>query len=303
MIFSELYGAYYNAVAKIIAAALKAPVSKTEIRKIIEEHAFSESAVAIEPALTQERWQLIRSDGATPIEHKPSMPLSTLQKRWLKAIMLDPRIKLFDFEIYGLDEVEPLFTPDDVYLFDKYADGDPYEDEGYISRFRLILDAIKRQYPLRIEAVGSKGSKSYSVVMPQFLEYSEKDDKFRLFTMGRRYGKTINLARILSCKPYCGKFESRPMQQISSSKSVVIELFDERNALERVMLHFAHFEKEAERLDNRRYRITIRYNKDDESEIVIRILSFGPFIKVVEPESFVLLIKERLKMQKGCELL
>ena len=38
--------------------------------------------------------------------------------------------------------------------------------------------------------------------MPEYLEYSEKDDKFRLVASGCRYGKTINLGRILSCKPF-----------------------------------------------------------------------------------------------------
>ena len=40
----------------------------------------------------------------------------------------------------------------------------------------------------------------------------------------------------------------------------------------------------------------------DETEIVIRVLSFGPYIKVLEPECFVNLIKERLISQKSCEL-
>ena len=39
-----------------------------------------------------------------------------------------------------------------------------------------------------------------------------------------------------------------------------------------------------------------------ETEIVIRVLSFGPYVKALEPESFVNLIKERLISQKSCEL-
>ena len=46
----------------------------------------------------------------------------------------------------------------------------------------------------------------------------------------------------------------------------------------------------------------INYSKDDETELLIRILSFGPTVKVIEPESFVSLIKERLHNQKSCEL-
>ena len=77
---------------------------------------------------------------------------------------------------------------------------------------------------------------------------------------------------------------------------------DERNALERTMLHFAHFEKQTERTGDDLYRVTLFYDKDDETEMVIRILSFGTKIKVIEPENFINLIKDRLKRQKSCEL-
>ena len=78
-------------------------------------------------------------------------------------------------------------------------------------------------------------------------------------------------------------------------RRVIFELEDERNALERVLLHFAHFPKKAERIEKNRYQITVDYDKDDETEMVIRILSFGPMIKVVQPDHFVNLIKERLR--------
>ena len=63
------------------------------------------------------------------------------------------------------------------------------------------------------------------------------------------------------------------------------------------MLHFSDLEKETERIDDRRYRITLHYRQRDETEILIRILSFGPVLKVVEPESMVSLIRERLTKQ------
>ena len=43
-------------------------------------------------------------------------------------------------------------------------------------------------------------------------------------------------------------------------------------------------------------------DKDDETEMVIRILSFGPMIKVTAPQHFVELIKQRLIRQKSCGL-
>ena len=45
----------------------------------------------------------------------------------------------------------------------------------------------------------------------------------------------------------------------------------------------------------------IASDKEDETEIVIRLLSFGPMLKVVAPGHLVDLIKERLINQKSCE--
>ena len=80
---------------------------------------------------------------------------------------------------------------------------------------------------------------------------------------------------------------------------IIFELKDVRKALERVMLHFAHFEKEVERIEEDKYRVKLYYYYEDETEMVIRILSYGPMIKVVAPQKFVGLIKERLILQKN----
>ena len=68
------------------------------------------------------------------------------------------------------------------------------------------------------------------------------------------------------------------------------------------MLHFSHLEKKTERIGDNRYRITLRYDKDDETEMLIRIIAFGPVLKVTEPASFIELIKERLIMQKNLNM-
>lgn len=298
MIFSELYSAYYQAVTKILRAAVDHPLSKAELRLIIEETAFGESILQMEPAL-EERWQLLFQDGTTPIKNAPSLPLTTLQKRWLKAISLDPRIRLFAIDFSFLSDVEPLFTPDDYCVFDRYADGDPYEDEAYITNFRCILDAIQKRYPLSIRTTNRRSNISCVRVMPEYLEYSEKDDKFRLISSGNRYGNMINLGRIISCEPYDQPFRVNPGSVYQSrSRTVVLELTDKRNALERVLLHFAHFEKEAEKLDDNKYRVKIVYDRDDETELVIRVLSFGPMLRVISPQSFVSLIRQRLIDQR-----
>ncbi len=301
MFFNEIYGAYYNAVSKILAKAVEKPVFPKDIRKIVEESAFGESSINIENSLFNEKWQFLKADGTTPLEHKPSMPMTLLEKRWLKAISLDPRVKLFGEDFSYLDDVEPLFTPDDICIFDKYADGDPYEDEWYIKNFRLMLDAIKKQYPVKLTTINNQGNEKYIVFLPQYMEYSEKDDKFRVVGTGGRWATVVNMGRVIWCHPYTKPYTTNTNTKMDRDKeTVVFHLIDERNALERALMHFAHFEKQAERLADNQYRIKVTYDKDDETELLIRVLSFGPMIKVTSPDSFINLIKERLIKQKSC---
>ena len=302
MIFSELYSAYYNAIAAILADVLRGNTDERALQETVKRHAFSESILTILPALKGEKWQLLKRELTTPIRHIPTMPLTLLEKRWLKAVSLDPRIRLFDLSFQGLDGIDPLFTPDDYVLYDKYADGDPYLDEGYITRFRTILRALREKYPLTVEAVSRKGGLLRVHVFPLRLEYSEKDDKFRLITCGSRHGGTINLARIVTCRRYEGKGLVPACQKPAAFETVTLKICDDRNALERCMLHFSNFEKQAERVDDTHYLVSIRYDRDDETEMVIRILGFGPLVEVVGPDSFRSRIIQRLWQQKSCGL-
>ena len=299
MLFSELYSAYYNTVAAILKEAVDHPLQEEEIHRIVKEKAFGESALTIPSALKEGRWQLLLPNGKSALKKAPTMPLTTLQKRWLNAIANDPRIRLFTEEPPYFPEVEPLFLPEDICIFDQHADGDDYEDENYIQNFRMILDAIKHNYPLKFELENRKGESTSKVMLPEYLEYSQKDDKFRLIGAGTRFGETINLGRIISCVPaHVTKKVSPGKRNLSRTRNVVLELVNQRNALERVLLHFAHFEKQAERLDKNHYRVKVYYEKNDDTEMIIRVLSFGHRVKVTTPSLFVDLIKKRMKEQK-----
>ena len=302
MIFSELYSAYYNTVAAILSAILDGEHSEQALQKIVTDRAFGESAVTILPSLKSEKWQLVHSDMTTKLEHKPTMPLTTLQKRWLKAISLDPRIKLFGVEFPDLADVEPLFTAADYYIYDQYNDGDPFEDEQYIRNFRTILEAIRNRSQIKFEMINRKGNMMFVRCRPLRLEYSEKDDKFRVVTAGWRAVSVVNLAKIRSCAHDIGYRRVSGRENPVAHDTVTVKIRDERNAMERFMLHFAHFEKQAEKLDKKHYLVKIKYAHDDESEMVIRILSFGPMIEVLEPEPFRKLVIEKREKQLSCGL-
>ena len=297
MIFSEIYGSYFKAVAAILTRATEGTLTEKELTRTVLENAFGESLITIPAKLADGSWPLLTDGCGTVLHHAPHTPLTALEKQWLKALLLDPRVRLFEPSEEGLEDVEPLFTPEQFVYFDRYTDGDPYGDPRYIGHFRAILQAMREGRKLRVRFHGHRGTRQSCVCIPYRLEYSSKDDKFRLTTATNGRPLTINLSRIDSVT-LLEKYDEREYRPPRERKeTLVMELYDQRNALERAMLHFSDLEKETEKLDERRYRITLHYRQSDETEILIRILSFGPVLKVIEPEGMVTQIRERLAKQ------
>lgn len=297
MLFSEIYGSYFNVVAAVLAEAVDGGLTDRRLTELVQEKAFAESVLTIPAALKSQDWPLLGKNNEAVIRHKPDMPLTVLQKRWLKSLLLDPRIRLFAPDASGLEDVEPLYRPDTFVRFDQYADGDPYGDERYIVCFRTVLRAIREKRWLRIRFRGRTGVPRSVGCMPFRLEYSAKDDKFRLLAADGHQVHTVNLARISACEMLDRYGPGDLRLPRKHSRELELLLHDERNALERVLLHFSHFEKETRKLDDRLYQIKLRYDRDDETELLIRVLSFGPVLEVRSPAGFIALVKERIDRQ------
>ncbi|MBO4637112.1 MAG: WYL domain-containing protein [Clostridiales bacterium] len=296
MLFSELYGAYYNCVADLLKIAVRRPVTSSDIVRISKAKGFAETALALQRAFREEEYKLIRKDGTTPVTKEPSMPLTTLQKMWLRSVTLDPRFMLFGETIEGLEDVPPLFTSDDYDVYDSYADGDPFTDPSYIENFRRVLDAVRNKKTLEIVSSSGRGRTGRIVFRPDMLEYSEKDDKFRAVGMCADGPRVVNINRIKSIADTDESVTRKPAPY-KNDRKVTFTLRDTRNALERVMFHFSHLQKEVKRTGKSTYEVTLCYDKDDETELLIRLLSFGPMIRVTSPDAFIDLMRDRIRKQ------
>ena len=244
-------------------------------------------------------------DIKTPLIHKPSMPLTLLQNKWLKALLLDERVRLFftDDELANEEkapeDVEPLYRPEQFVFFDRFVDGDDYKSVRYRENFRQILCAIKEHTAIDASYRTNKDNVIvWTNFVPITLEYSAKDDKFRLQGMAGSRHVTLNLGKIITVELGEPLAEELPLVSVSQEK-LVLELVDERHTMMRALMHFSDLAKETEKLDDTHYLLTVYYDKNDETEMVYRVLSFGPTMKVREPECFVKLLKERLKEQLG----
>lgn len=322
--FSEIYGCYYQIVGEILRQATIDPVSKQEIMAITERLGFAESGLTIPDKLFSGEWSLLEQTGtagySSLLEHPPQMPPTLLQKRWLKALLTDRRIHLFleprmlTELSEALQDVEPLWSDEQFYYYDRFEHGDDFSSQEYQESFRRIMDARRAKKVIHFDYLSAKGKETQKTCLPLKIEYSPKNDRFRLIALRCPFDKQSMIERyrldgikhVTSLDSYAEEETIQQalthsletlMRQSYDTEPVRLLIKDGRNALERAMLHFANYDKDTKQLDENTWECMIYYDSSMETELLIEILSFGPFVQVMGPESFVELIQKRLKKQ------
>lgn len=313
-LFSELYSCYYQVLRHLLLN--QNAITMQDIRAQIIEEGFEESMLSIIPKLESGTWNLFTKDGELYLSKlSPSFlePLSDLEKSYLKALLSDSRIGLFltQEQLDALNDmlasVTPLWKPEQLYYYDRFADGDPYDDETYRSHFRVLLHAQKKRQYVDIDYNAPSGKRVHHYYVPARLEYSVKNDKFRLLAFKHTGGQAmrlelLNIARIQNVrttqKTLASAVDLNALIQNSYYKEPLrLRIVNERNALERAMLHFANYEKNTVKIDENTYECLIYYNQNMETELLIEVLSFGPMLTVLGNEKFLDLLKARLERQ------
>lgn len=312
-LFHEAFGRYYVIAARLLERAdREGPLTPEAIRRDVARWGFAETPALMLPPLTEGEWPLFQR-GANrsfiPRLRSVRRPLSTLERRWLAALLEDERMGLFlEPEALRcakdrLAGVAPLFQASDLCAFDRSRDPDPFRDEEYRSVFRTVLTALREGRLLWARFTSGHGREVRGNFLPRRLQYSLKDDRFRLLARRADPGRpaweeTINLARIrcavLGTRYAAAEAAARPSAR---TEPVVLMLTEERQAMERALLHFASFPCRPQTGPSGERLLHILYNAQDEKELLIRVLAFGPLVRVLGPERFVEMVRRRVREQ------
>ena len=316
-IFSEIYGTYFWIAAKLME---NEATDEKSVHDTVLRDGFRDSVLFLPQKLIPggEDWGLFRREKDNTLRRitkkAPVKVLTKLQKMWLKAKLSDPRIKLFmnDETIKQLQrslaDVKPLYCHEHFRLTDRFADHDDYSDEKYIANFRTALDAVKNKRIVDIHFQTGRGKRASGRFVLLKIEFSPKNGKFRAYCYLLRNDKIlssglINIGRIESITD-TGRVFRTPVSMddyFSSRKCkepAVIRVTNERNGVERFMLEFASFEKHTVRdLEKNEYTVELWYDEQDETEVLIMLLSFGPVIEILGPEKLRSQARERLERQ------
>lgn len=319
-IFSEIYGVYFRIAARVLA---KGKITENEIYEIIQKEGFRESSLFLPQKLIPRGdgadWGLLRRDkdgGLCAVtDNPPVFVLTELQKRWLKAKLEDPKTGLFmeDREIERLKnelkDIKPLYKREFFRFTDMFSDGDDFSDENYRNNFRIILGAVKEKEILEIQFVSGHGQRIREKFLPLKIEYSQKNDKFRMYCYRVKNnaacgGGVVNIGRIEEIKKTGVFFKStvsldRFFKQRRAKEPVTVRVTNSRNGIERFLAEFASYEKQTEReLKTGNVTVKLYYDIQDETELLIRLLSFGPVLEIMGPDRFRKMAAERVRRQR-----
>lgn len=313
-LFSEIYNVYFQILKRMLQD--RKGFSPEELREQISVKGFEESPLYILPKLFSGEWNVFRKKGDLYISKLSDtfyVPLTTLQCSYLKTILQDSRMQLFLEEteiakINGLLADFPfLWAQDDFYYYDRFNTSDDYSSPTYREHFQSLLHAIQQKRSVDIEYASRTGRRVHHHYLPGRLEYSIKNDKFRLLAAKslrdhRFHLEILNLDHIeqvtITEKPIPESLDFNALIQESYYQEPVhLLIHNERNALERTMLHFANYEKNTRKLAENLYECFIYYNKNMETELLIEVMSFGPMIEVLGNDAFLAQLKARLRRQ------
>lgn len=239
------------------------------------------------------------------------IPLTAWELRWLYTILKDEKIKLFlpaetvskllDLMSSG---IEPIRTSD-IFVFDRYY-SKTYEINETI--FRSIISALHSHSALQINYFSGNGTAFDEVYYPIHIEYSKRDDRFRLYAMAESSKQIyiMNIDRIKAVSICDKSFDMDICQKELSgfikrtSSKVAVEFKDTKNIPDRILNEFAPWRKRCELIDRKAgsYRLTLYYNKYDENDILIRLMSYGPYIRITDKNHTIYKeIMERIQKQ------
>ena len=308
-LFNPLYSTYYFAIRNILKTYIrskKQPLSNETIAKLIEASAYIEAPgelydLIFNKSETTTIFNYSQNGVSSPINHIPDFPLTTIELRFIAAILQDKRVimfvphKIIEELHQALKDVKPLWKTEDIKYFDQNKDGDDFDNKDYVVLFQTILNAINHKKNIHL-IYGRKNNSD--IFTPTHLDYSQKDNTFRLFVKELKY--PINLENIKSIEITDQK--PKKTEDSTVSETLKVEIFDDTSRkyhFNRAIRIFSNLKKTCKRTEKENtYELTVDYDKSDESEIVIKILMFGPNMKVLEPKDVSNEVNQRIQKQK-----
>lgn len=233
--------------------------------------------------------------------YRDILPLTTLEVRWLKMIIIDSRMKCFlsdeQIEVVKsfIDETYPNVDPlpqNAIVYFDRHIVN---ASEKAAERLHIMTftKAISKKLLVDLSFTTRIGNKINEKFKPIVIEFSKRNNKFQVQLQSCVNNKfyTVNLPQINYVVvdneefDYYQALEEYQEYRNNRERSVQIQFYDVKNMADRILTEFSPWKKYCvyDR-ETHIYTLEIFYQKDEELDLVIRLMGYGPSIHFVEKE-------------------
>ena len=177
-----------------------------------------------------------------------------------------------------------------------------YISEEEITNIRIVLKAIQENKALKYSNKARNGHEFIDkTCFPIRIEYSVMNDEFSASVWSPEEKRPV---RLLLSTLYDVKIGNRiweeklspqeMMQKHLKKEPLIVEINNEKNAIERFQFAFSMYDKRTEMIDENKARVKIYYYDFDKNEIINNMMSFGPTVKIISPTNMIDALREKL---------
>jgi len=326
-LFNEVKNRYFQLVFRIINECADGKL-KSDVLKLIDEGEFEQKVIGknqqsfadlvLNRCDEDENLNLLKEKeglfypafndaGKLPIPVR----FTNIEKAWLKAILEVDGVRMI-LSNETIDKLKKELGDVDTPIKKEYFELTntiklPQLDnkEKYVQNFKIILEALMNEKPIRYSNTDKYGNVySDKLAVPVGIEYSMRDARFRLslYCLDDKRPIMANIfslsdVRIVDEEVGINREAAKKIlfEQKYSEEPVVLEVTDKKAAMERCFMCFSGMERTARSLGNNKYEIRLNYYLFEEDNIVRSIISLGPYVKVLSPQSIADKVIDKVK--------
>ncbi len=316
-LFHECKNRYFRLVFHILSLA-KDGLSKEQVIKLIDDGEYDEKVIGkdfktfqgllLNEYDDQDNFNLLKEKEGLfypIINHSMNQNIpgrfTIVEKQWIKRLIEEPMVKVLLGDTLvlkleeALDDVNRIGNIDMIERTYKANNDVSIDYLKFHDDFHKILQGIVENKPIRYSNVDKWGNRyENKLSLPIRIEYSLKDDKFRIsmYSLEENRPIMVNLHTIEQVelvhdmKPNIDKEEVLKLLKENkyAKEPIVLEVTDERAAMERCFMCFSGFERTSRTLGDNKYEIKLNYYTFEEDDVIRKLIALGPFVKVISPQ-------------------
>lgn len=327
-LFHEYKNKYFHLIFTILSLA-KDGITEEEIIKLIQESGYNDYEFVDKNGCTlrqmilnkcydkENNLNLLKEENGKYypiITDKGQAPLkvrfTSLEKQWLKDLISNKKART----LLGKDIVNKLeealkdvknLSYGNIDITNSIVSLENVEDKEFREKFFVILKGIVEHRYIKYTNIDKNGNiyKNQKAI-PIRIEYSLKDDKFRVSFYSVEEKRPImtvmdslteisleeNIKEEILREDILMKIKNKYVDE-----PIILQVKDEKCAMERFFMSFSSYERYTRVIEKNVYEIELYYYSFQKEEVIRKIISLGPYVKVKFPKDIIETIIERIK--------